>query len=426
MARAMKDSGIAWIGEIPENWDSLRLKYLVTCNDESLSEDIDPDFEFAYIDIGSVEYGKGITQRQHMRFAESPSRARRIVREKDVILSTVRTYLKAVATIDSYSIPQIVSTGFAVLRAREGKVVSDFLNFAVLSDAFVSLIEAKSTGISYPAINASDVVEIPIPVPPIDEQNRIAEYLSNQCAKIDAVIEQTRASIEEYKKLKQAVITQAVTKGIRPNRPLKDSGVEWIKEIPVDWTMERGKVLFQEIDHRSSDGSEELLTVSQYTGVTPRSQKNVNMFEAESLEGYKICEIGDIAANTMWLWAGAIGVSRYFGVISPSYNIYRQKSGRYDPTYLDYLLRTEPLVQHFESLSTGIRASRLRLYPQQFLCIRYPVPPMEEQKEIVCYLQVIISEMDLLIEKKLQYLGEIESYKKSLIFEYVTGKREVL
>lgn len=426
MARAMKDSGIAWIGMIPENWESLRLKYLVTCNDESLGEDTDPDFEFAYIDIGSVEYGKGITQRQHMRFAESPSRARRVVREKDVILSTVRTYLKAVAKIDSYTTSQIVSTGFAVLRAREGKVVSDFLNFAVLSDAFVSLVEAKSTGISYPAINASDVVEIPIPVPPIDEQNRIAKYLSEQCARIDAVIEQTRASIEEYKKLKQAVITQAVTKGIRPNRPMKDSGVEWLKEIPDDWTMERGKGLFHEVDLRSVDGSEELLTVSQYTGITPRSQKNVNMFEAETLEGYKICEVGDIAANTMWLWAGAIGVSNYHGVISPSYNIYRQKGGSYDPSYLDYLLRTVPLVQHYESLSTGIRASRLRLYPQQFLCIRFPVPSLEEQVEIVCYLREKTSEMDLLISKKQQYLEEIEAYKKSLIFEYVTGKKEVV
>jgi type I restriction enzyme S subunit len=206
---------------------------------------------------------------------------------------------------------------------------------------------------------------------------------------------------------------------------MKDSGIEWIGEIPEEWSVIRGKGLFEEINARSEDGSEELLTVSQYTGVTPRSQKNVNMFEAETLEGYKICEIGDIAANTMWLWAGAIGVSQYRGVISPSYNIYRQKGNTYNSEYLDCLLRCVPLVQHYESLSTGIRASRLRLYPQQFLSIRFPVPPKEEQEIIVDYLSSKAIEMDRLIEKKQQFLTELESYKKSLIYEYVTGKREV-
>ena len=216
MARAMKDSGVEWIGEIPEGWESKRLKYIVSYNDESLGEDTDPDYEFDYIDIGSVGYGKGITQYQHMRFADSPSRARRVVRDKDVILSTVRTYLKAVATIDDRDNPQIASTGFIVLRAKKGQITPDYLHYSVLSNAFVSLVEAKSTGISYPAINASDVVEIKIPVPPIIEQRHIADYLNSECARIDAVIEQTRASIEEYKKLKQSLITQAVTKGIRP------------------------------------------------------------------------------------------------------------------------------------------------------------------------------------------------------------------
>ena len=149
------------------------------------------------------------------------------------------------------------------------------------------------------------------------------------------------------------------------------------------------------------------------------------MFEAESLKGYKICEIGDIAANTMWLWAGAIGVSQYKGVISPSYNIYRQKNNTFDSVFLDYLLRATPLVQHYESLSTGIRASRLRLYPQQFLSIRYPVPPIEEQMEIVDYLVIKTFEIDKLVKKKQLFLTELKSYKKSLIYEHVTGKREV-
>lgn len=239
------------------------------------------------------------------------------------------------------------------------------------------------------------------------------------------MIAATQRTIEEYKKLKQSIITEAVTHGVRGPRKMKDSGVEWIGEIPEEWEVIRGKGLFTEVDTRSTDGSEELLTVSQYTGITPRSQKNVTMFEAETLEGYKICEIGDIAANTMWLWAGAIGVSSYRGVISPSYNIYRPIGNKYVPGYLDLLLRIPPLVQHYESLSTGIRASRLRLYPQQFLGIRFIVPSVQEQQEVLCYLQHKTTEMDRLIECKQRLLTEMEAYKKSVIYEYVTGKREV-
>jgi type I restriction enzyme S subunit len=263
-------------------------------------------------------------------------------------------------------------------------------------------------------------------VPPYEEQVRIAAFLDRKCAEIDAVIERTKATIEEYRKLRQAIVTDAVTKGVRGERALKDTGVEWIRIVPVDWEMVRGKGLFVETNTRSTTGEEELLTVSQYTGVTPRSQKNVNMFEAESLEGYKICKVGDIAANTMWLWAGAIGVSEHEGVISPSYNLYRQSGENYNPKYLDYLLRCTPLVQCYESMSTGIRASRLRLYQQQFLSIKFPVPPMAEQVEIVVYLDKKCAEMDALIARKTALLTEMESYKKSVIYEYVTGKKEVV
>ena len=239
------------------------------------------------------------------------------------------------------------------------------------------------------------------------------------------MLDKTRTSIEEYKKLKQAIITQAVTKGIRGDRPMKESGIEWAPLIPEDWSSYRGKHLFYETNERSETGSEELLTVSHKTGITPRSQKNVNMFMSESLVGYKIFREGDIAANTMWMWQGAIGVSAYHGVISPSYNTYRQRNGAFDSQYLDYLLRIPPLVDQYNVCSTGITASRLRLYPEQFLSLRFIVPPMEEQQKIVKFLHSRVDEMDALIQKKEQFLAELETYKKSLIYEYATGKKEV-
>ena len=300
-----------------------------------------------------------------------------------------------------------------------------FLYHALRSKDFTDQFYLNMTGL-IGGVTVSTLKNLYITLPNnVDEQQIIARFLDEKCTQIDALVSNQELQIEKLKAYKQSLITEVVTRGLNPNAPMKASGVEWIDCIPETWRMVRGKGLFVETDSRSVDGKEELLTVSQYTGITPRSEKNVNMFEAKTLEGYKICEIGDIAANTMWMWAGAIGVSNYRGVISPSYNVYRQIHENYDSAYLDYLLRISPLVQCYESMSTGIRASRLRLYPQQFLSIRFPLPPMEEQKEIVSYLRDKCDRVEKLIAIKQQKIEKLQQYKKSLIYEYVTGKKEV-
>lgn len=427
MARAMKDSGIPWVGEIPEEWETNKLKYLATYNDDVLGEDIDPLFEFDYIDIGSVEYGKGITQLQRMTFSNAPSRARRMVKENDVILSTVRTYLKAVAMIRSFEIPQVASTGFIVLRAIEGKIIPSFLHYAVLSNAFISLVEASSTGISYPAINATEVAEMSIPVPPIEIQRSIAQFLDNECARIDAVIEQTRASIEEYKKLKQAVITQAVTKGIRPNRPMKDSGVEWIGEIPADWKVFRIANLY---DERNESGSDDLpiLTVSINSGISDHEvadEDQARVFvRSEDKTKYKRVYPGDLAYNMMRAWQGAFGAVRVDGMISPAYVVAKPKQGvTLDSRYVEALLRTPSAIEEMHRYSHGITDFRLRLYWPEFKNISICVPEIEEQCEIADYIDGQNQIIDDLIEKKEHIVSELLNYKKSLIFEHVTGRK---
>lgn len=191
------------------------------------------------------------------------------------------------------------------------------------------------------------------------------------------------------------------------------------RSYPVRWPLIRGKQLFQEIDERSKDGTEELLSVSHITGITPRSQKNVTMFQAESLVGYKLCKIGDIAANTMWTWQGAIGVSKFAGVVSPAYNVYRQKSDIFNPQYLDMLLRERQLVDVYHSLSTGIRPSRLRLYPDVFLTIKLPVPPREEQDQIVRFLDWKVSGINKLISNYRYQIALLDEMKQRKIDEAV-------
>lgn len=197
------------VDAIPAHWETRAIKYLASCNDEVLPENTDDTFAFNYIDIGSVKYGDGITQLQPMIFSEAPSRARRIVQENDVIISTVRTYLKAVAIISKFEAPQIVSTGFAVLRAYD--VNPDFLYYAVLSDNFICKVEASSVGMSYPAINASEIMAFKIPLPPKEEQTQIAVYLNQKCGYIGQLVSEKNDLIDELESFKRALIYETVT-----------------------------------------------------------------------------------------------------------------------------------------------------------------------------------------------------------------------
>lgn len=205
----MKDSGVEWIGKMPKAWQYTPLKYLASCNDEVLTETTPEDYTFDYIDIGSVHTGNGIGICERMQFKDAPSRARRIVRDGDIIVSTVRTYLKAIAQVGNYDVPHIASTGFAVIRTKNAN--ASFLRYALLSDNFVSQVEADSVGISYPAINASQIMAFKIPVPSIAEQVAIASYLDARCAAIDGIIAEKEALISDLETYKKSLIFEVVT-----------------------------------------------------------------------------------------------------------------------------------------------------------------------------------------------------------------------
>ena len=415
--RKMKDSGIEWIGEIPEGWEVVKAKYLFAQRNEKGNSALvllSPTQKYGVIPQSQLE---GVVQVKE----NTDLRTFKTIHIGDFVIS-LRSFQGG---FEFSNYEGVCSPAYQVFHATKD-LSNDFFRYLFKSDGFISKINSLTVGIREGKnIQYWDFSNMLLALPPKEVQIRSAQYLSAKCTEIDTMLSKTRSSIEEYKKLKQAVITQAVTKGVRGEREMKDSGVDWISEIPANWTVKRGKQLFSETNERSETGSEELLTVSHITGVTPRSQKNVNMFMSESLVGYKICHNGDLAANTMWMWQGAIGVSKFHGVISPSYNTYRHKTNDYYFEYLDYLLRIRPLIDAYTIHSTGITLSRLRLYPDSFLSLYFIVPPITEQKEIADYLDAKCAEIDGLIAKKEQLVKELESYKKSLIYEVVTGKREV-
>lgn len=404
MSREMKDSGVEWLGEIPKGWNVKKGKALYSITTGKLD--------------ANAEEPTGIYP--FFTCSMFPKKINQYAFDCEALL---------VAGNGVVGFTQYYKGKFNAYQRTY--VLSDFHNIYPLflkyyvSNNLKREVEQSSVGSVIQFIKLGDLQNFNIAFPEYKKQEKITEYLEMKCQKIDHIIEKTKSSIVEYKKFKQSIITQAVTKGIVPERLMKECDINWIGKIPQDWKVQRGKNLFIEINERSTTGEEELLTVSHITGVTPRKNKNVNMFMSESLVDYKICHEGDIAANTMWMWQGAIGVSKYYGVISPSYNTYRQKSDTYDADYLEYLLRIPQLVATYAAHSTGITASRLRLYPQGFFSILFPVPPRKEQQEIAVYLNKKIPQIDQLIIKKEKFVDELKSYKRSLIYEYVTGKKEV-
>ena len=226
-----KESGVPWLGHVPEHWEVKALKYVASCNDESVSETTPPDFELQYVDISSVDSIRGITAYECLTFENAPSRARRIARNGDTIVSTVRTYLKAITPIVDPPPNLVVSTGFAVIRPKN-EVFSGYLSYLLRCEGFVSEIMAYSVGISYPAINPSDLMRLRVSIPPLEEQRAIASFLDRKTAQIDELIAKKEALLKKLDEKRTALITQAVTKGVDPSVPMKETGVVWIGEIP--------------------------------------------------------------------------------------------------------------------------------------------------------------------------------------------------
>ncbi|MGJ4940619.1 restriction endonuclease subunit S [Bradyrhizobium sp. HKCCYLS1011] len=209
--------------------------------------------------------------------------------------------------------------------------------------------------------------------------------------------------------------------GLHPYGALKPTGVDWLPSLPEGWEVHRAKYSFKEVDDRSETGAEELLSVSHKTGVTPRSQKNITMFMAESYEGHKVCRPDDIVVNTMWAWMAAVGVSRHVGIVSPAYAVYRPRTAdRFESKYLDFLLRTEVYRAEFLRSSRGITTSRLRLYPPDFLNIPIVQPPLEEQRLIVRFLDWHGAQTAKLIRAKKKIVALLNERKRAIIHHAVT------
>jgi type I restriction enzyme S subunit len=408
---AYKDSGVEWIGDIPIHWDVKNLRYA---------------FDFLNhrrIPLSALE--RGNKQGRYPYYGASG-----IIDYVDAYLFDEKLLLIAEdgANLLSKSTPLAflaegkywVNNHAHILKPKtEAYGFWEKLLCSVDYTVFI-------TGAAQPKLSRENLGGIRLPIPPINEQLKIEKFIDQKTSEIDqaiAIKEQQIALLNEHK---QIVIQQAVTQGLDPNIPMKDSGVEWIGQIPEHWNVIRAKYLFKEVEERSVLGNEELLSVSHLTGVTPRSEKNVSMFMAEDYSGSKVCKRHDLVMNIMWAWMGALGVSDYDGIVSPAYGVYRQKiANTFNSEYLEYLLKTTKYIEHYNRVSTGLHSSRLRFYGHMFFNMKLGFPCLDEQSEIIVRIKNQTSKIELAVENLANQIEKLKEYKTTLINDAVTGKIKV-
>lgn len=424
----MRDSGVEWLGKVPEHWEVRRLKHWLEINRQVLPEDTDPEYEFDYLDIGSVAKGRLTDTPKRLRFGNAPSRARRVVALGDTIVSTVRTYLKAVWHAKNPEEPLIASTGFAVLTPGSN-AVPKFVSYTCQSDPFTDRVTSESVGIAYPAISETRFGTFSVCIPPVAEQAAIVRFLDDADRRIRRYIRAKEKLIELLEEQKQAIIRQAVTGRIdvrtgQPYPAYRDSGVEWLGKVPDHWLVRRNGGLFSERSE-TGYGSLPILEVSIHEGVRIRDLECGSRKQRIEEKGrYKRAKKGDITYNTMRMWQGAVGVVPADGLVSPAYVVMNPLEC-VTSSYYGYLFRTNDYKGVVKAFSRGIVSDRDRLYWDEFKRIASIHPPMGEQAAIVRFLASTerrISARRKAIKRQIELLRE---YRTRLVSDVVTGKVDV-
>ena len=447
MAREMKDSGVEWIGEMPREWEIRNIRNLFSFGKGlNITKENLKEHGVAVISYGQIHSKLNpfykISDDLIWFVDESYLKTGNLslVNQGDFIFADTSEDVQGCGNFIYVDRQQTLFAGYHTIILRSlAPNDNKFFAFLFMSDCWRKQIRECVNGVKLFSISQKLIKKTSILIPPEDEKVRIVNHLEEHCATIDNVLEKIRASIEEYKKLKQAVITQAVTKGIRGNKEMKDSGVEWIGSIPIGWKLIPFRHVLKERQEKNSPvKSKERLSLSIDLGVTLYAEKTTNLDRfKDDFEQYKLAYEGDLVMNSMNMIVGATGVSDYFGCVSPVYyTFYDELEDHVTAKYCEYIFRSKTMLRVLYSLGKGIYAivrgddrvntCRLKVSKEDLKSIIIPVPPVEEQREIVNYLKKKCLAIDELIAKKEQYLSEIENYKKSLIYEYATGKKEVL
>lgn len=429
-----KDSGVEWLGRVPADWEVRRLKFVASHNDETLPENTDDQYEIEYVDISSVDLVQGITSTENMPFEKAPSRARRVVRHGDTLVSTVRTYLKAIAAVSNPPDNLIASTGFTVIRANN-EIDTGFLACYLQSQGFVDAVVANSTGVSYPAINASDLVCLSVAYPADKkEQAKIAQFLDHKTAQIDRLIEKKQELIEKFQEQRTATITQAVTKGLDSNAGMKDSGVEWLGRVPEHWDIHQLSLLTKTIQtgpfgsqlHASDyvEGGVPLINPAHLVAgsINPEEQSAVDTKTVERLSRHKLRAADIIMARRGEIGRCAFVEEEQAGWLCGTGSlIIRFATG--NSRFFSTVISSGGFSKKLELHAVG--TTMLNLNPTIIGRMLVPVPPLAEQNQIVSYIDSATKKIDRSITKARETIARLHEYRTALITAAVTGQIDV-
>lgn len=420
----MKDSGVEWIGKIPNSWNVIKGKYIfklrVSKGNSIKLELLSPTQNYGVIPQTLYEE---LSKFSAVKLREGTDLNEfRTVHKGDFCIS-LRSFQGGFEYSDYEG---VVSPAYQVFFPIV-QMYSPYYKFLFKTKEFIAKINSFTLSLrDGKNISFDDFSNSYIPHPTLNEQKQIADFLDKKCAEIDSLSEDIQKEIDLLEEYKKSVITEAVTKGLNPDIEMKDSGVEYIGTYPSLWTLKKLKYTFKERNERSLTGSELLLSVSQYKGVIPSSENSMRTMQPNSLIGYKKVYKDDLVFNKLNPTLARFGKSEYEGITSPEFSIYIIDSNQLYPKFLEYILRTEKYSKEYGRITLGVGDGYTRLYTNQLGNVYVAVPSLVEQEQILLFLKSIIDEIDKTLSEKKEQLTTLAEYKKSLIYEYVTGKKEVI
>ena len=418
--RQMKNSGIEWVGEIPDSWEVTKTKYQFQYKKEIAGLCCNKYERLALTMKNVVKRSKeDNTGLQPEKFETY-----QILRKDELVFKLIDLQNVSTSRVGRSPFVGIVSPAYIILR-QNGKVLPCYAEkyFFVLwkNQIFNSLGDdgVRSN------LGKDDLLNIPMPIPSLSEQKAIAEFLDKKCGEVDALIADIQQEIETLEQYKRSVITEAVTKGLDPSVPMKDSGAGWMPTVPAHWLVEKIKYHLH-LKTQKNMGDRQVLSLYRDYGIVPKDSRDDNHnVTSEDTSSYRYVRVGDFVVNKMKAWQGSVAVSQYEGIVSPAYFVYEFIDESFDKKYFHYLLRNKSYTTEFMRLSGGIRVGQWDLPAEAFENTLVLIPPIEEQQQIADYLDKKCKEIEEIIADKQSQIETLESYKKSLIYEYVTGKKEV-
>ena len=409
--RTTKDSGFEWIGIIPAEWGLSKIGQVYRLRNTKVSDSDYPPLSVT---------NKGIVHQLNTAAKTNAHDDRKLVKKGDFAINSRSDRRGSCGISDYDGSVSLINTILAPLNEMNPGYYDWLFHTVQFGDEFYKfghgiVDDLWTTG-------WQEMKKITIPTPPLPEQQRIADFLDTKCAEIDALTADIQTQIDTLEQYKRSVITETVTKGLNPDAEMKDSGIQWIGDMPAHWGVIRGKYILRYMQKpvRENDG---VITCFRDGEVTLRSNRREDGFTMSDKEiGYQGIDVGDLVVHGMDGFAGSIGISDSRGKASPVLNVLDTDQCK---RYIMYYLRSMAYSDVFLALATGIRVRSCDLRWNKLAELSYPVPPLDEQNAIVKHIDSVLSKADAVIADKKAQLATLDEYKKSLIFEYVTGKKEV-